>query len=100
MSTLDLFGRGFVLLTGPGGADWREAADRRSRSHPGVELEVHGVGGPDLPLVEGSFNDAYDVSETGAVLVRPDGFVAWRARADSPEERAGAGRGRCPPRCR
>ncbi len=49
---------------------------------------MHCVGGPDLPLVDGSFSDAYDVSETGAVLVRPDGFVAWRARADSPEERA------------
>ena len=88
ISTLDLFGRGFVLLVGEGSAGWREAADVASGSHPGVELELHGIGGPDLPLVDGSFSDAYDVSETGAVLVRPDGIVAWRARAGSPEERA------------
>lgn len=66
-STLDLFGKHFVLLTGADGAAWQEAA--RSR-----RLEVHPIAHPD-------FCDAYGISPQGAVLVGPDGFVAWRAKS-------------------
>jgi putative polyketide hydroxylase len=34
----------------------------------------------DLRDVEGRWPTAYGVSDDGAVLVRPDGFIAWRAR--------------------
>ena len=57
-STLDLFGRDFVLLAGP---DWKAATD----------LEVH-------RLAEPEFLSAYGITSREAVLVRPDGFVAWR----------------------
>jgi hypothetical protein len=41
------------------------------------------VGGAELAVPDDSFTEAYGISRTGAVLVRPDGFVAWRARAAS-----------------
>jgi 2-polyprenyl-6-methoxyphenol hydroxylase-like FAD-dependent oxidoreductase len=80
-STLDLFGRDFVLLAGPDGGSWCDAAP--AAASPGVQLAVHRVGGPELAVPDDSFTEAYGVSRTGAVLVRPDGFVAWRARAAS-----------------
>jgi len=44
------------------------------------------VGGDSLRDPEGNFCTAYGLSPSGAALVRPDGFVAWRARrlADDP----------------
>jgi putative polyketide hydroxylase len=30
---------------------------------------------------ENAFAGAYGIAATGAVLVRPDGFVAWRAKS-------------------
>ena len=79
MSTLDLFGRSFVLLAAPQGADWCDAARHAASNHDGLELEAYCVGGADVRLLGGAFTDAYGVSDSGAVLVRPDGFVTWRA---------------------
>jgi hypothetical protein len=62
-STLDLFGRGFVLL--------RPAGGENGWAPPGVA--VHAVD------AEG-FADAYGISEQGASLIRPDGVVGWRSR--------------------
>jgi 2-polyprenyl-6-methoxyphenol hydroxylase-like FAD-dependent oxidoreductase len=90
-SLLDLFGRRFVLLAAEGGAAWVDAASGAAAAHPGLELDVHRVGGPELATGGGSFDERYDVTGSGAVLVRPDGFVAWRARSDSPEDQAGLG---------
>jgi len=39
------------------------------------------VGGTELADPEGRFPGAYGISPSGAVLVRPDGFVGWRAVA-------------------
>jgi putative polyketide hydroxylase len=65
-STLDLFGRGFVLVTGAGDQCWPEAAVIAAR-RTGIPLTVHPGAGA-----------RYGVSPTGAALVRPDAFVAWR----------------------
>jgi hypothetical protein len=80
-STLDLFGRDFVLLAAPDGAAWCAAAP--ASAVPGVGLAAYRVGGAELAVPDDSFTEAYGVSSTGAVLVRPDGFVAWRAPAAS-----------------
>ena len=80
-STLDIFGRGFVLLAAPDGAAWCDAAP--AAAVPGVRLAAYRVGRAELAVPDDSFTEAYDVSRTGVVLVRPDGFVAWRARAAS-----------------
>ncbi|WP_052487674.1 FAD-dependent oxidoreductase [Gordoniibacillus kamchatkensis] len=78
-STLDLFGRNFVLLAGPEGVAWDGAAECASE-RLGIVINVYLVG-PDHDLVDRDDRclDAYRLTSDGAVLVRPDGFVAWRA---------------------
>ncbi len=80
LSTLDLFGGNFTMLAGPEAAGWcaaaREAADR-----VGIAMEVHQIGAAGaLADPERAFPAAYGIEPDGAVLVRPDGFVAWRAK--------------------
>lgn len=74
-SVLDLIGRDLTLLTAPDGHAWRAGAP--------AEVTVHTVAMPDWPTL-------YGVTTRGAVLVRPDGHVAWRAK-DLPD----AGARRC-----
>lgn len=70
-STLDYFGRNFVLLCG-----------RESR-WPDVVANVlrHGKTLECVPLAacDNEWPERFGVAADGAVLVRPDGFVAWRA---------------------
>jgi 2-polyprenyl-6-methoxyphenol hydroxylase-like FAD-dependent oxidoreductase len=73
MSTLDLFGRSFVLLTPPAGEAWFAAAREAAGQFAGLELDAH------IIEYEG-FAAAYGLTEDGATLVRPDGFVAWRSK--------------------
>jgi hypothetical protein len=78
ISSLDLFGRSFVLLAGGEGGAWDEAA--RAAAKPlGVALDCHCIGTHAFNDPEGRFTAAYGISPSGAALVRPDGFVAWRA---------------------
>ncbi len=74
ISTHDLLGRGFALLTGP--ERRRLSGDRWHAC--GLAVDVHSVGRGELVDPDGSFCDAYGIAADGAVLVRPDGFVAWR----------------------
>jgi 2-polyprenyl-6-methoxyphenol hydroxylase-like FAD-dependent oxidoreductase len=83
LSTLDLFGGNFVLLAGPEGQAWRAAALDAAREL-GVRLDAYLVGDAELGDPGGSFPAAFGISVCGAVLVRPDGFVGWRAGAASP----------------
>jgi hypothetical protein len=79
ISTLDLFGRSFVLLAGVDGEEaWRPAAQHAAHEL-GVPLESFVVGGTELTDPERVFFDAYGLSGAGAVVVRPDGVVGWRA---------------------
>jgi 2-polyprenyl-6-methoxyphenol hydroxylase-like FAD-dependent oxidoreductase len=79
ISTLDLFCRNFVVLAGQDGNGWAEAA-RAAAKTVGVELEVHRIGANGLTDPSGGFSAAYGITGEGALLVRPDGFVAWRAK--------------------
>ncbi len=88
VSTLDLYGTRFVLIAGPDGEGWRVAASETARGS-GVPLDVHRIGGDGLTDPEDSFAPAYGISDAGAALIRPDGFVAWRA-ADATGARAQA----------
>ena len=72
ISTLDLFGAGFVLLGGPDADPWLQAAGEAG-------IAAHRVGAPGLADPDDAFPSAYGITPSGAVLVRPDGFVAWRA---------------------
>jgi 2-polyprenyl-6-methoxyphenol hydroxylase-like FAD-dependent oxidoreductase len=79
-STLDLFGGNFVLLAGPDGGAWRDAA-AAAAGRLGVALDAYVLGEAGLADPDGCFPAAYGVSPSGAVLVRPDGFTGWRAVA-------------------
>ena len=81
ISTIDLFGPHFVLLAGLRGGAWRDAA--RELSHPArPPLVAYTIGdGGGLADPGGAWQAAYGVEADGAVLVRPDGQVAWRSRA-------------------
>jgi 2-polyprenyl-6-methoxyphenol hydroxylase-like FAD-dependent oxidoreductase len=87
VSTLDLFGGKFVLLAGPEGRAWPAAA-LAAADRLGVALDAHVVGATGLADPAGCFLNAYGISAAGAVVVRPDGFVGWRAAdaAGAPEE--------------
>lgn len=79
LSTIDLFGTRFVLLVGPSGGAWADAASRLAGpTRP--PLAPHVIGGDEIGDPEGGWLAAYGVEADGAVLVRPDGYVAWRAR--------------------
>lgn len=79
ISTLDLFDHTFVLLAGPNGQVWRAAA-KQAAGQLRMPLEFHSIG-PSGDLVDeaGAWPDLYGIGADGAVLVRPDGHVAWRA---------------------
>jgi len=78
ISTLDLLDGRFVLLTGNDGTPWCEAAAVIAPDL-GIELAAYRIG-PDADLLdlEHNWQSRMGVSPEGAVLVRPDGFVAWR----------------------
>ncbi len=82
LSTLDLFGKNFVLLAGPEGEAWHAAAPAAAKEL-GVALDAYLVGDAELADPAGSFPAAFGISASGVVLVRPDGFVGWRAAATS-----------------
>ncbi|GHD93812.1 FAD-dependent monooxygenase [Streptomyces naganishii] len=76
ISVHDLFGRSMVLLTGPDNRPWREAA-RSVAAELGTPVQVYGIGS-DLEDLDDRWPELYGVTAQGAVLVRPDGVVAWR----------------------
>ncbi len=90
ISTLDLFGRSFTLLAAPDGAEWNESAMRAAREL-GTELVALRLGQEGLEDPAGGFNAAFGLEPAGCVLVRPDGFVAWRARDRDDADRDAAG---------
>lgn len=67
-STLDLYDGKLTLLTGPDGG-WDVPADE-----PIALVRV----GHDVPDPRGAIQRAYRLGRESAVLVRPDGIVAWR----------------------
>ena len=83
ISSLDLYGRRFVLLAGPAGAAWMTAAERIA-ARVGIALDAYRFG---VELGGADGTAAHGIGPDGALLVRPDGFVAWRneAGAEEPE---------------
>ena len=91
ISTLDLLGRGFVILGGPDSSSWCSAA-RLVCDQRRLGIDIHRIGADGLTDPDGAFLDAFAVSAHDIVLVRPDGFVAWRSKTPigSPSAIAGA----------
>lgn len=81
VSTLDLAAGAFTLLAAPKGGAWADAARAAAAAFDGLALETLCVGRDGLADPEGRFAEAFGLTERGAALVRPDGYVAWRAKA-------------------
>ena len=86
LSSLDLTGHGvFTLLVGVGGSRWTEAAERVGKE-TGLNLNVRSVGlRCDYDDVWCEWAAAREVGDQGAILVRPDRFVAWRQETLPPD---------------
>jgi putative polyketide hydroxylase len=87
VSTVDLFAGNWVLVFGPEGHVWRELVNQSPRAaaagvaHYGIEPAGN------LQDVDHRWSAVYGVRADGAVLIRPDGFVAWRGTNAGPEAR-------------
>jgi hypothetical protein len=91
ISTIDLFGGHWVLATGPAGSSWSDVA-RGLTTTGAPELQCHGIGPMgDLRDLEHRWSAAYGVASEGAVLIRPDGFIAWRGNAPVADAQAALG---------
>ncbi|MFF1567984.1 FAD-dependent oxidoreductase [Streptomyces sp. NPDC058293] len=83
VSTLDLYERSMVLLSSADGdGPWHHAATAIAQ-RMAVPLDSYRIGnGPDAelsPVGDVDWAETHGVAPGGAVLVRPDGFVAWRS---------------------
>ena len=90
ISTLDLLGTGFTLITGSAATRWVTAAESVSRSLD-VPIDVCTVGA-DVTDPDRQWAGLTKLSPEAALLVRPDDFVGWRADAlpRSPDDELGA----------
>lgn len=82
VSSLDLVGHGkFTVITGLGGEAWLESAAKAAESL-GIEIDTVAV------TVDGDVTDHYgawstvsEIEDDGCLIVRPDRFVAYRAKS-------------------
>ncbi len=79
-STIDLFDGRFTVLTGPDSAGWRQAASELGAAPGPTVLSV----GRELADPTGELVRRYGLTGSAAVLVRPDGYVAWSVEAAGP----------------
>ncbi len=86
ISTIDLMGH-YLLLGGAESDSWMQAAATVAQDFDGLAINAYRVG-KDIDDPDQRFAQAYGISNTGACLVRPDGFVAWRSpdRSAQPQD--------------
>ncbi len=86
ISTLDLVGN-HVLFAGADGKAWLQAASTVAGGLGGLPLDAYCIG-RDVGDPDNAFAAQYGITSTGASLVRPDGFVAWRTEGERPDPEA------------
>jgi 2,4-dichlorophenol 6-monooxygenase len=75
VTTLDVTGKGlFTVVTGLAGTTWRDAVRRLDL--PFLRIVV--TGSPEAQDLYCEWQRVREIEEAGALLVRPDGVVAWR----------------------
>lgn len=85
LSTHDLTGAAtsFALITGPGGTPWCEAAARLAEKFA-IPILTASIGtGAEFADVDGRWQTVRQITDEGAILVRPDNHVAWRSMGGS-----------------
>jgi len=87
LSTHDLIPMGgFALITGANGSGWHDAAAQIA-AESGITIHAWSVGpGGDVADPSGQWLSEREIGDDGAILVRPDAHVAFRAlgRVDDP----------------
>ena len=82
ISTLDVTGKGlFTVVTGLAGTAWKEAVRRLDL--PFLRIVV--TGSPEAQDLYCEWQRIREIEEAGALLVRPDGVVAWRDKEGTPD---------------
>ena len=88
MSTLDVTGKGlFTVVTGLAGTAWKDAVRRLDL--PFLRIVV--TGSPEAQDLYCEWQRVREIEEAGALLVRPDGVVAWRDKEGTPDPKDAAG---------
>ena len=78
VSTLDLVGRGsWTLITGIAGSAWVAAAAKCAAEF-GIPLPAVRIGAENARDAYGEWRRVGELDEEGALLVRPDGYIAFR----------------------
>ncbi|MET9410876.1 FAD-dependent monooxygenase [Streptomyces sp. NPDC002935] len=89
LSTLDLIAAtGFTLITGPQGTLWSEAAAKAAQKFS-VPVAVARIGArAEFADPDGGWESVRQITDAGALLIRPDQHVAWRATdaGEDPEQ--------------
>jgi 2,4-dichlorophenol 6-monooxygenase len=81
MSTLDLVGHGsFTVVTGIAGLVWVEAAEKCAAEF-GIPLPVVRIGAENARDAYGEWRRVGELDEEGGLLIRPDGYIAFRQRS-------------------
>jgi putative polyketide hydroxylase len=80
VSTVDLFAGKWTLFCGPRGQIWSDVLSR-SGVCATTEVVCHRIEpAGTLKDVNNRWSALYHVDDDGAVLIRPDGFIAWRRK--------------------
>ncbi|KAF4466956.1 phenol 2-monooxygenase [Fusarium albosuccineum] len=85
ISSLDLFCQGWVLISKD--EAWK-ATIKDAGEATGVECSFVQVGNEIDEVKKGGFGESFGVDDTGAVLVRPDGYIAWKMASGSEDRSA------------
>jgi hypothetical protein len=88
ISTIDLFAGRWVVLGGPDGDSWSDVV-RRLSAAAALDVGAYSLGpAGGLRDVDGRWPSLFGLGADGAVLVRPDGFIAWRAQHSTRDSHA------------
>ncbi|MBY8863449.1 FAD-dependent monooxygenase [Nocardia sp. CA2R105] len=88
LSSLDLVTNDeFVLIVGLDDDGWHGAAEQ-ARVALGVAVDVHKIGGSGVRDPYGEWAHLREIGHSGAILVRPDRHIAWRAATRPADPRA------------
>lgn len=86
LSSLDLVGPQHLLLVAASGERWRDAGVRLAATSGTPPIQIVQLG-RDVEAAARQSLKAFGLGKSGALLVRPDGFIAWRT-TEAPRGRA------------
>lgn len=75
ISILDLFQKGWVMITTD--KQWQDVA--KSFFDSKIKLDTYLIGHDIITADPHAFKTLYGIGDHGAVLIRPDGYIAWKS---------------------